>query len=179
MRLRTERRFGRRRRLTAACDNPLDWNTSPSLSHHPQSASTQPAQTQRAGHDKLPLRDIHGGDLRVCTQDPDISVRLARTLSRSQDVDPMSLRMVSWRSLALGWCALFLVSLWSTGAHAYIPAVAVNDTLPTTDNSSLWISWDSGETTEDVSYQLVGADSTGISQVRSRVSALSISGTRF
>ena len=81
----------------------------------------------------------------------------------------MSLRMVSWRSLALGWCALFLVSLWSTGAHAYIPAVAVNDTLPTTDNSSLWISWDSGETTEDVSYQLVGADSTGISQVRSRV----------
>ena len=78
--------------------------------------------------------------------------------------------MTVFQPLFLGWCALFMVSQWTTFALAYIPALASNDTtfLAGTPNSSLFISWQGGESREDVSYQLVGADSNGVSKVRSR-----------
>ena len=74
---------------------------------------------------------------------------------------------------ALGFAAWLLLlvlagsSLWPV--LAYIPASPTNDTAPT-DNSTtpshLILEWFGGGYSEDVSYQLVGADSDGISKVR-------------
>lgn len=67
-------------------------------------------------------------------------------------------------------------ALWSTFiacTHAYIPASPTNDTatavqdgLNVTDISKLNLQWYHGGDSQTVSYQLVGADSLGVSKVR-------------
>ncbi|EKM54537.1 uncharacterized protein PHACADRAFT_196967 [Phanerochaete carnosa HHB-10118-sp] len=71
--------------------------------------------------------------------------------------------------LFTSWMLVFAVigsSLWSS-VQAYIPASPTNDTFPddnSTSPSQLVLEWFGGEYAEDVSYQLVGADSDGISK---------------
>lgn len=68
--------------------------------------------------------------------------------------------------LALCFC---IAVLCSSGAEAYIPASPTNFTLPSMNDSSpskLVLEWFHGGDSEDVSYQLVGADSSGFNQVR-------------
>ncbi|OBZ70808.1 hypothetical protein A0H81_09061 [Grifola frondosa] len=69
-------------------------------------------------------------------------------------------------------CVLLLVA--GTRVRAYIPAVPTNDTalaeqggLNITDASKLNLQWfQMGFNSENVSYQLVGAASTGVNKVR-------------
>ena len=64
------------------------------------------------------------------------------------------------------------IFLWSIFApilvHGYIPASPANDTGSATNGSlpsHLDLQWYGGGYQEDISYQLVGADSSGISKV--------------
>lgn len=63
----------------------------------------------------------------------------------------------------------FIFTFISTlGVRAYIPASPVNDTGVATNGSlpsHLDLQWYGGGYQEDISYQLVGADTTGISKV--------------
>lgn len=72
--------------------------------------------------------------------------------------------------LAFVWFFV-LLSYARLGVDAYIPASPVNSTasaLNGTDSASrLNLMWLGGNYGEDVSYQLVGANSTGVSKVRS------------
>ena len=58
-------------------------------------------------------------------------------------------------------------ALWPS-VEAYIPAMPTNDSVMTMDSSNastLYLRWFGGEFNEQVSYQLVGADSNGINEV--------------
>ena len=72
------------------------------------------------------------------------------------------------RSLSLASWILALAVIGPC-VHAYIPASPANNTDPdanATSPSHLLLRWFGGGYQEDVSYQLVGADSNGISEVR-------------
>ncbi|KAI0634400.1 hypothetical protein C8Q77DRAFT_751126 [Trametes polyzona] len=63
------------------------------------------------------------------------------------------------------WPLLLVLVSYALDALAYIPAHATNDTTGFSDTSSLVLQWyPESSYSETVSYQLVGADSTGISQ---------------
>lgn len=70
-----------------------------------------------------------------------------------------------WRSLFL----VFLVTMLSAlNVHAYIPASPSNDSTTAanfTATAMLNLAWFRGVYSENVSYQLVGADSTGYNEV--------------
>ncbi|PSR70731.1 hypothetical protein PHLCEN_2v13388 [Hermanssonia centrifuga] len=63
--------------------------------------------------------------------------------------------------------SLALSLFFSSGAHGYIPASPTNatdgDAINGTAPSKLNLEWFGGKLSENISYQLVGADSTGIS----------------
>lgn len=78
-------------------------------------------------------------------------------------------------SVTVPWslCALLVLlgSLLCLRVDAYIPASPTNETsmpMNSSTPSHLKLQWYSGGYTENVSYQLVGADSDGISKVRSQ-----------
>lgn len=65
------------------------------------------------------------------------------------------------------WSYYFFPWLFSAGVHGYIPALPSNDTTVNAGGnaSHLDMQWYGGGFTENVSYQLVGANSNGVSQV--------------
>ena len=64
---------------------------------------------------------------------------------------------------------LVLAAALCATVQAYIPAMPTNDSdliLNSANSSSLQLMWYGGIFAEPVSYQLVGADSTGVNEVR-------------
>jgi hypothetical protein len=77
-------------------------------------------------------------------------------------------RNCGWTSL----CPFLLITLCAKGVRAYIPAAPTNQSaLPGngTTTARLALNWFGGTDSVDVSYQLVGADSAGFSQVRIQI----------
>lgn len=68
------------------------------------------------------------------------------------------------------WTFFTLLPYLGLGVDAYIPASPVNSTLNSTSgtdtSSRLNLLWLGGNYGEDISYQLVGANSNGVSKVR-------------
>ena len=77
--------------------------------------------------------------------------------------------------LRLVWSLSILLLYLGLGVYAYIPASPVNSTTNATgitDGASrLNLLWLGGNYGEDVSYQLVGAGSNGVSRVRTLFSS--------